>query len=113
MAFTDSEAQRFQTEIQNFIETIRPPELMREKLDYLCHIKDQSIVIVSSRAPWRSGSTERIETPLVKMTYVRTQKLWRIFWMRATLKWETYAEVDTLNEGFEIVRMDEHSCFFG
>ena len=37
MAFTDSEAQRFQTEIQNFIETIRPPELMRENRSSLSH----------------------------------------------------------------------------
>ncbi|WP_208952552.1 DUF3024 domain-containing protein, partial [Rahnella sp. ChDrAdgB13] len=45
--------------------------------------------------------------------YVRTQKVWNLYWMRASEKWELYSEERTLAAALNQVRDDIHSCFFG
>lgn len=50
------------------------------------------------------------------MTWVNTQKVWRIFWHRADMIWHRYAplpEVKTLEEFIDAVEADEDACFYG
>ncbi|HYP68298.1 MAG TPA: DUF3024 domain-containing protein [Thiobacillaceae bacterium] len=32
-----------------------------------------------------------MESPVAKATYVKTQGMWKVYWMRADLKWHGYA----------------------
>jgi hypothetical protein len=57
-----------------------------------------------------------MESPVAKATHVRTRKTWRVFWMRADLKWHAYPPapiVDTVDAFLALVERDEHGCFFG
>lgn len=32
-----------------------------------------------------------MESPVAKATYVKTQNIWKVYWMRADLRWHAYA----------------------
>jgi hypothetical protein len=101
--------------LENFLEKRRPPKHIRHKLDLAYRIENQSVVIYSIRPHWQKNS-EIMEEPIAKTTWVHTQKIWKVFWMRADLKWHGYdpqPEVKTIHEFLQIVLADEHGCFWG
>ena len=59
---------------------------------------------------------EKIEEAVAKATYVKATGVWKMYWWRADLRWHRYdpsPEVDSLEEGLQIVGRDEYGCFFG
>jgi len=53
---------------------------------------------------------------VAKATFVRTQNLWRGYWMRRDLRWHRYGpepEVETIDAFLDVVDRDEFGCFFG
>lgn len=98
-----------------FLAKRRPREEIRPKLDIAVRRSGQSVVVVEIRPAWDNPSEIR-EIPVAKATYVQTRKTWRIFWMRADLKWHGYepaSEVQTIEEFFQVVEKDAHGCFWG
>ncbi|EHW3394849.1 hypothetical protein ABGB90_005050, partial [Escherichia coli] len=53
MAFTDLEYQAVKKEVHQFIESIRPPEHIRNELDIVYSINDQTIDIGEQRPVWQ------------------------------------------------------------
>ena len=95
MAFNDIERARIERDIANFMERRRPPP----------HIRPE----------WQNPK-QKMEHPVAKATFVRTQNLWRVFWMRSDLKWHSYepnAVVRSLDAFLAVVDRDEYCCFFG
>ena len=63
-------------------------------------MEGQSIEIFEIRPDCKDASV-RQELPVAKATFVRTKGTWKVFWMRADLRWHSYepkAEVNTLKE---------------
>jgi hypothetical protein len=115
MAFSELELKRCERDIARFMERRRPPPHIRPQLDLGYRIAGQSVEIFEIRPDWRNPA-EKMETPVAKATFVRTQNSWRIYWMRRDLKWHGYEpnyEVGSLAEFLVIVDRDEHCCFFG
>jgi len=84
-------------------------------LDIGFRIGNQGIAIFEIRPDWNNPS-EIMEQPVAKATYVKTQECWKIYWMRADLKWHGYdllPEVDTLEEFLDVVERDNFGCFWG
>lgn len=113
MAFNDLEFHAVNKEVASFVESIRPPEHVRNELDIVFTIDDQSIEIGEQRPVWRGEPGEFSVLTSAKITYVRTQKVWNLYWMRASEKWELYQTADTLSDALGMVRIDAHGCFFG
>ena len=116
MAFTEFEQKRVEKIVGAFIEERRPPPHIRPKLDLRYRIKGQSVEIFEVRPSWRGAPGETMENPVAKTTYVKTRKVWRVFWMRADLKWHSYPpapEVGDIEKFLELVAEDKHACFFG
>jgi len=113
MAFNDLEFHAVKKEVKAFVESIRPPAHVRNELDIVFTIDDQSIEIGEKRPVWRGEPDEFSVLTSAKITYVRTQKEWKLYWMRASEKWELYQTADTLSDALEMVRIDAHGCFFG
>ncbi|MDF1895062.1 DUF3024 domain-containing protein [Rahnella contaminans] len=113
MAFNDLEYHAVKKEVEAFVESIRPPAHVRNELDIVFTIDDQSIEIGEKRPVWRGEPGEFSVLTSAKITYVRTQKVWNLYWMRASEKWELYSEERTLAVALNQVRDDIHSCFFG
>lgn len=78
-------------------------------------VKSQSVEIFEIRPRWQHPE-EIMHSPVVKTTYVKTQDVWKIYWMRQDLKWHGYEplpEVRTIEEFLVEVDADPYLCFWG
>lgn len=101
--------------MENYVARIRPPEYIHGKLDLGYRIDNQSVILYEIR-PVFKDPTEKREYDYAKATYVKTSQKWRIYWMRADLKWHTYEpvpETRNLKEFVNIVEEDAYHCFKG
>jgi len=115
MSFSEFEIKRLQKVVGRYIEKNRPPEHLREQVDLSFKIKGQSVEIFEIRPIWNNPK-EKIEESVAKAIYVKSRKLWKVYWQRADLKWHRYdpdPEVDSIEEFIEIVENDDYACFFG
>ena len=101
MAFTDLEYQAVKKEVHQFIESIRPPEHIRNELDIVYSINDQTIDIGEQRPVWQGNPGETNILPSA------------IYWMRKDMKWHQYSTELSLTDALELVRADPDCCFFG
>jgi hypothetical protein len=115
MALTELETARARKILGEFIDRRRPPPHIRHELDLGYRVKGQSVELFEVRAAWdRPG--EKIERPIAKATFVRTQNVWRIHWQRADLKWHVYDPFPVaggLRDFLSKVERDPHGCFWG
>jgi len=115
MAFDEFTLHRIQKVVSTFVEKRRPPAYIRKELDLAFRIDGQSVLIFEVRPRWQKPE-EVMESPVAKATYVKTQDLWKIYWMRQDLKWHSYPllpQVDTIEEFLEEVELDPSACFWG
>ena len=115
MAFEQFTYKKVEALTDEFVEKHRPPANLRQKLDLSFRIEKQSVIIFEIRPQW-DDPTNKMECMVAKTTFVRTQKVWKVYWQRADLKWHLYepvAEVKRFEDFLEIVDKDEFSCFWG
>ena len=115
MALNDIELRRCERVLAAFLEKRRPPEHIRDQLDIGYKIDGQSVEIFEIRPDWQDKSKKR-NTPVAKATYVRTQNVWKVYWMRRDLKWHAYEpfpETKSFQAFTAVVDRDEYCCFFG
>ena len=115
MAFNELERKRIEKTLDRFIQTHRPPPHIRNELDLGFRLQGQSVELFEIRPVWNNPS-QKMESPVAKATYVKTQNLWKIYWMRAALKWHSYPpapHVLNIDEFLALVAEDKHACFFG
>ena len=115
MAFTTEQTVSIESSMADFMSKRRPPEEIRDKLDLAWRIEGQSVVIYNIRPVWRNES-QKTEEPAAKTTYNRKTNRWKIYWMRADLKWHSYPphpEAVFFDEFLAVVDEDENCCFWG
>lgn len=101
--------------IENYIESIRPAVEMRHQLDIGYSFINYEVIIFEIRPQWNDESKIH-KYPFVKAKFVRSKQIWKIYWMRASGKWELYEPnpaVRNIQSFIEIVEEDEHGCFRG
>lgn len=101
--------------MENFLARKRPPQHIRNQLDIGYKIEDQSIIIFEIRPQWKKPEII-LEHPMAKTTFVKTKNTWKVFWIRANLKWHNYSPkptVSSLQEFTKLVEEDKHHCFWG
>lgn len=102
-------------QIQKFVDSMRPPEEMREQLDVGFTFEDNTLELFEIR-PHPSKPDEIMHLPFAKARLIKSRGIWRLFWKRASGKWESYEpvpEVKDLNALFDVIRKDQYGCFFG
>ena len=100
---------------ENLLQKRRPSEEIRHQVDLAYRIDNQSVLIYEIRCRW-DKTDEFFESPIAKTTWVKTKKQWKVFWMRADLKWHVYkpkAAVSTIYDFIQLVDQDPHGCFWG
>jgi hypothetical protein len=75
--------------MENYIQRIRPPEDIRDKLDISYKIDNQSIILFEIR-PDFFDLGQKLESHYAKATYVKNEDQWKVYWMRGNLKWTLY-----------------------
>jgi hypothetical protein len=115
MAFDELTRHRVIKAIAAFVKSHRPPPSIRKELDLSYRLTNQSVEIFEIRPRWQHPD-ETIECPVAKATFVKTQDVWKIYWMRQDLKWHSYPllpEVNFIEEFLEEVALDPSACFWG
>lgn len=103
------------SDLENFLEKVRPDESIRDDLDITYKILNQTVVIYEQR-PKLDNPEEITESEIAKTTFVKSQNHWKIYWLRGNLKWYAYEPKPTvkkLNEFLAIVIEDKYGCFWG
>lgn len=116
MAFSEIELKRCEKIVDAYVQRKRPPPHIRKELDISFRINGQSVEIFEVRPAWQGETGEFIEHGVFKTTYVKRSDSWKIYWLRADLKWHRYepdAEVDTLEDALAVCERDEYGCFYG
>jgi Protein of unknown function (DUF3024) len=115
MAFTAQQNTDIETAMEDFMAKRRPPIEIRDKVDLGWRVEGQSVVIFSIRPMWKDES-KKIEEPAAKATFIGTKNRWKIYWMRADLKWHSYPphpEAVFFDEFLSVVEEDKNCCFWG
>jgi hypothetical protein len=116
MAFNDLETARIERAVTTFMDKRRPAPEHRHRIDFGHRIDGQSTELFEIRPRFRGSEGETQETPFAKMTYVRTQSVWKLYWMKSDLKWHSYdpwPESKTIDPLLDIIAADKHHRFFG
>ena len=100
--------------VRAFLESRRPPEALRCKVDLGFRYFRQSVELIEIR-PKFNGKPGKTEHAFAKATYVKTKRIWNVYWMRGNLKWYPYQPptVRSLEAFLKLVNEDKNGCFFG
>ena len=115
MGFSEVEAKKYSWMMDAYLKIRRPPDHLRDKVDIGYRLEDQSIEIFEIRPVWNDPG-EKMESSVAKATYVKSKDQWKVYWLRADLKWHGYEPcpvVKTLEEFLQVVDEDQYSCFWG
>jgi hypothetical protein len=115
MAISEFEVKRCEREIEKFLVDNRPPTHIRNEVDFGYRIENQSVELFEIRPEWNNPQN-KIEIPFAKASFVKKEKLWKIYWQRQDLKWHSYKpapNVQYFEEFLSIVSEDANACFFG
>ena len=114
MALSEFEQKRFEKPVKVYCSRRFPAHFKSQLyLDY--RLENQSVILFVVRPHWKN-SNKKIEEMVAKATYLKSRRVWRIYWQRADLKWHQYEpsfEVETIEEFLGVVEKDEYGCFYG
>jgi hypothetical protein len=100
-------------EIENYLSYIRPSEEIRDQLDIGYRIEKQSVIILKLD---RIGSIlKKTENKVAKVTFVKKNDHWKVYWQRADLKWHSYKPqpiLINLLDFIQLIEKDEYGCFW-
>jgi len=114
MAFAEIELQR----IDKFVGGLcskRTPEKYKNELRFEYRINVHDVTIYEVRPGWKSPQ-ESTEMDIAKLKFNRTKNIWKLYWKRASGKWELYEPSKNHNDLASLVgeiSVDEFGCFFG
>ena len=114
MAFSELELKRIERTVGSFCRKRSPPHL-KDKLRLEYSFKGHEVVIFEWRPKW-DDPKEWIDSPVAKLKFIRSADKWRLYWMRADLKWHEYpghSSSDRLDELVQEIDDDPLACFFG
>ena len=113
MALSEFEERRIHKVVGSYLQTHRPPPHLRDELDIWVGVQDQSAVIHLRR---RLADGGHLDSFLAKATWVKSRQLWKIYWLRASGRWQSYEprpEVTSLEDFCRVIDDDEYGCFWG
>lgn len=116
MSFTDAEIAEHTGLVEELIwSKRRPPLHLRDRIREGQRFTGQAVELFYVR-PVFNQPGQFVEESIVKIRYVRTARVWCLFWKRADGKWHGYQpfpETKSLATALRVVDEDPHNCFFG
>ncbi|WP_166384696.1 DUF3024 domain-containing protein [Polaribacter sp. 11A2H] len=102
--------------IKKYVASLRPEDLeIRNQIDIGYLYKANVVCLFEIRPDWQNpNQMQKIE--FARIRFYKTKKIWKLYWMRASGKWELYepfSESTHLGKIIEIIKEDKHGCFYG
>jgi hypothetical protein len=113
MALSELELAGVHRTMAIYIARRRPRPEIRDRLDIGYSVENQSIILHEDR---RSYDGSRLIAPVAKVTWIKAQSTWKVFWMRADLRWHRYEPLvttRTLDNVLDEIDADPYGCFWG
>ena len=107
--------EQFHDTLDVWLEANRPSPEIRPELDLGWRIEGQSVFLFEIRPRWDDPSVID-HYSFAKATYVKARNEWKVYWLRASLKWDPYPPlkvVKKLGRFLKEVDDDPHHCFRG
>lgn len=105
-----------EVQIRSFVEAKRSKDQeIRKKLDFGYTWDGQTGILFEIRPQWNDPATI-LELPFAKLRFIKSSKVWKLYWMRASGKWEAYQpipESSSLQVLLDEINHDSYGCFFG
>ena len=92
-----------------------PPEI-KNQIDHDYEVDGQAVTLLEVRPMWRGPPGEFTRIPFVKLRFVKSSDIWKIYWRRQTGKWDSYRPSPTakkLTVALAIIEADHYGCYFG
>ena len=93
----------------------RSPPHFRDQVRISHYVKDRSVEVYEERPRWKDKN-KWTSTGVAKFVYVKTTQKWKLYWVRADLRWHLYqplAESRSIEKLVTEVDKDPHGAFFG
>jgi hypothetical protein len=114
MSFAELELERIDRTVGELCRRRCPPEFQdRVQMNYRIVRHD---VIMYETQPGYRNPNEWVEHGVAKLRFVRAASEWRLFWLRASLRWQSYEPYPSsrdLKALVDEIDRDPHGCFFG
>jgi Protein of unknown function (DUF3024) len=97
------------------IEKRRPKPEIRHLVDMKAELKKQELVLYEVRPRYDDGSKTHAN-PVAKAKWIDAQGRWRLYWMRADLKWHLYEpgqHLEDISSIIDEIDRDPFGCFWG
>lgn len=114
MAFSEMDLKRIEQTVGAFCDKCSPVEL-KDKLRLVYVGKGHEVIIAERRPRW-DNQTEWTESTVAKLKFIRSAGKWRLYWMRADMKWHEYPGLSSsrrLDDLVQEIDADPLACFFG
>ena len=102
--------------LKHFVEKLRPQDTeVLKQLNYDFTWQNNIAILYDIRPKWNNRE-ETINSEFAKIRYIKSTKEWKLYWMRASGKWELYEPFpvsSNIQHLLQIIREDAYSCFFG
>jgi DUF3024 family protein len=114
MAFSELDLKRIDRTVGGLCRK-RSPREFHDQLRLEYRVARHEVLLFEVRPAYREPSRS-VESPVAKLRFTRTAGEWRLFWQRASLKWQSYEPLPSsrdLAALVEEVDRDPLGCFFG
>ena len=101
--------------VKEYVKRNRPPVEIRDQLD-LGYTYDKGTIELSEIRPLWDNPNEYENLEFARIKYVKSKKIWKLYWMRASGKWESYnpcSESSNLEKLLDCIDDDSFGCFRG
>ncbi len=103
-------------QLKSFIESLRPEEEeILKQLDFGYSWDGQYAFLYEIRPQWDNPTKIR-HHEFAKLRFIKSSKIWKLYWLRGSGKWESYKPVPDskiLQKLLEEISNDKFGCFFG
>ncbi len=114
MSFSEFELKQIENTIGKMCER-KPPAHLRDQVRTIYKVTGHDLAVYEERPRWNNPQ-EWTSTPIAKFKYIRKDNVWKLYWMRADMKWHLYGAVERAKSLESLVRevdTDPHGAFFG
>ena len=99
--------------VESYINSKRPPVEVRDQVDLGYTKENQAFELYEVRPIYGTNQMQKI--PFARAKFVKSRGIWKVYWKRASGKWEPYdpPEVSHLSKFIDLVDLDEYGAFWG